>query len=70
MTTFPPDGCRIVEFSRWTRVTLEHERAYLSQCMSFWGVFLSPARKAGIMHDLADIDACLAATDEPLRVQV
>jgi hypothetical protein len=63
------DGCRIAEFSRWTRLLLEHERSYLSQCLGFWDAFLTPVKKAGIMHDIADIDACLAATDEPLRVQ-
>jgi hypothetical protein len=63
------DGCRIEEFRRWTRVMLEHEREHLSRVTGLQAALLSDRQQAGIMHDIGDIDACLAATDEPLRVQ-
>jgi hypothetical protein len=61
-------GCRLGQFARWPRVVLEHERAYLSRAVSSRAAFLTAGSKAGIMHDLSDIDRCLAGLDEPMRV--
>ena len=58
------------QFARWTRVMLEHERAFISQTLDASAALLSPGKKDDLMHDLGDIDVCLANLDEPLRVRV
>lgn len=50
-------GCRIREFARWDRTLLQHEREHLSRTMASMGAFVN---KNDIMHDLSDLDYCLA----------
>jgi hypothetical protein len=52
------NGCRMPEFTRWTRVMLQHERAAISDYLSRAGAYLED--KDGLMHDLSDIDYCLS----------
>lgn len=61
-------GCRRAEFSRWTRVMLDHEREFISGVMA--SAYTPPWERDLLLRDLADIDACLAALDEPLKVRV
>jgi hypothetical protein len=61
-------GCRLGQFARWPRVVLEHERAYLSRITALGAGFIRTEERAAIMHDLEDIDRCLAGLDEPMRV--
>jgi hypothetical protein len=49
---------------------LEHERLYLSTVMDAQRAFMPEWERELMLHDLGDIDACLAALGEPLRVQV
>lgn len=59
MTADEHSGCRIQEFARWNRVTLEHEREYLSKVMA-GSAFIQPSEKFAVLHDITDIDFCLA----------
>lgn len=52
------DGCRMPEFVRWNRTLLQHERASISDYLARAGAYFED--KSGLMHDLADIDYCLA----------
>jgi hypothetical protein len=52
------DGCRMPEFTRWTRTMLQHEREGISSYMARAGAYLEDT--SGLMHDLSDIDYCLA----------
>jgi len=63
-------GCRLGQFARWTRVMLEHERSFISGEMARTAAFMPAWERDLLLHDLADIDRCLAALGEPLRVQV
>jgi hypothetical protein len=47
---------------------LEHERAYLSRACAEGAGFMRDGEREGILHDLGDIDRCLAELGEPLRV--
>ena len=62
------DRCRIAEFSRWPRVVLEHERSNISKYLANAGAYLDKVTVDGHMHDLSDIDACLA--ELAVRVEV
>ena len=61
--------CRLRQFSLWNRITLEHERAYLSDTMALGAGFMKQEEREGILHDLADIDWVLSFIDEPVRVK-
>lgn len=62
------DSCRVQEFARWPRVVLEHEREFLSSVMATSVPFLDSGEKSAILHDLADIDACLAACEKKVKL--
>jgi hypothetical protein len=59
------ENCRVREFARWDRVTLEHEREYLSRVMTARS-FMRPGQADAILHDIEDIDRALA--DQPKRI--
>jgi hypothetical protein len=48
------------EFARWDRVALQHERAYISKTMVSAAGFIDDHTRAGLLHDLTDIDYCLS----------
>jgi hypothetical protein len=52
------DGCRMPEFTRWDRTMLQHEREAISGYLARAGAYLED--KSGLMHDLSDLDYCLA----------
>ena len=52
------NGCRMPEFTRWNRTLLQHERSAISDMMA--SPFTGDELRSGLMHDLADIDYCLA----------
>jgi hypothetical protein len=54
------DGCRMSEFVRWNRTLLQHERAGISDLMAKNPAYLGEQARKGLMHDLSDIDYCLA----------
>lgn len=53
-------SCRIREFVRWPRIFLEHEREHISYEMVNGSAFMTEELKAGLMHDLSDVDYLLA----------
>lgn len=59
--------CRVREFARWNRVMLEHERAYLSRCMT-GSAFLQPGQAEGLLHDITDIDYLLQEHEKRIQV--
>jgi hypothetical protein len=61
----PIDGCRLEEFERWDRVTLQHERAYISKQIDKLTAFSSVKVMNDLMHALVDIDSCLAKLPPP-----
>jgi hypothetical protein len=55
-----PERCRLDEFERWTRVVLEHEREHLSRYMGDAAAFMSRDEREATLHEITDIDWCLA----------
>jgi hypothetical protein len=54
------NGCRMPEFVRWDRTTLQHEREGISAFMDKNPAYLDDEARSGLMHDLTDIDYCLS----------
>jgi len=52
--------CRVVEFERWDRRMLQHERAYLSKVLAEQAAITSKSEQAAILHEISDIDAILS----------
>jgi hypothetical protein len=63
------ENCRAVEFARWTRLMLHHEREYLSRVMAMSGAFTANEEKELIIHDLMDIDFFLSQLDVEVKVK-
>jgi hypothetical protein len=49
-----------VEFERWDRRMLQHERAYLSKVLAEQAAITSKSEQAAILHEISDIDAILS----------
>lgn len=57
------DGCRMHEFARWSRIMLEHEREHLSRALATRSGFMDEGTRAGILHDIKDVDYLLSGLE-------
>jgi hypothetical protein len=54
------NGCRMREFARWNRTLLQHEREGISAFIDKNPAYLDEPARAGLLHDLTDIDYLLS----------